>query len=319
MNGISMKYFIITIASIFLALGIGIVIGFSLNSEKFVQKQFQQQLNIIDKNLVALKKENDRLSKEIDEYKDQIVQKDKMTNALMNAYLKIGKVESAVSLIITSTDYSYNNLIDFLRKNGVRINRIVKFKNSFLNTENIEKELQINFESYKFPDDAIRDIVIYSVFDIKSEAVDKLVEKRYLEENRLFSGVSDTIILAGGNTTQNNNFNKLDRKIVEFLNNISNLNVVGIQHSYSEINYCDYYKNMGISTVDNVDEVSGKISLIEIIRGNIGNFGTKKEATSVIPTNFITNEDAKRALEKRKASLLVEFEKYQNATFTDKQ
>lgn len=63
MNGVSIKYFVITIASIFVALGVGILIGFSVNSEKFVQKQFQQQLSFIDKNLVELKKENDRLFK----------------------------------------------------------------------------------------------------------------------------------------------------------------------------------------------------------------------------------------------------------------
>ncbi|AZT90396.1 hypothetical protein ELD05_06920 [Caldicellulosiruptor changbaiensis] len=314
MNGIGVKYFIITIASIFLALGIGIVIGFSLNSEKFVQKQFQQQLNIIDKNLVALKKENDRLSKEIDEYKNQIAQKDKINNALVSAYLKIGKAESTVSLIITSTDYSYNDLIDFLRKNGIKINKVIKIKSSFLNIENTEKELSVDFSGYKFPDDAIKDIAIYSVFDIKSDLVKKLVEKRYIEENRLLSGISDTIILAGGNTVQNNNFNKLDRKIVEFLNDIDSLNVIGLQQSYSEINYCEYYKSMGLSTVDNVDEISGRVSLIELIRGNSGNYGTKKGATSIIPTNFINVEDAKKALEKRRTSLLVELEKYQNTT-----
>ncbi|WP_252864476.1 copper transporter [Caldicellulosiruptor bescii] len=113
MNGVSIKYFVITIASIFVALGVGILIGFSVNSEKFVQKQFQQQLSFIDKNLVELKKENDRLLKEIDEYKTQINQLGKINNTLVNAYLKTCKSNAVVSLILTSTDYSYNDLIDF--------------------------------------------------------------------------------------------------------------------------------------------------------------------------------------------------------------
>jgi|GEM_PF-1414002 len=315
MNGIGVKYFVITIASIFVALGIGIVVGFSLNSEKFVQKQFQQQLSIIDKNLVTLKKENDRLVKEMDEYKSQAAQKDKINTALINAYLKIGKVDSNISLIITSTDYSYNDLIDFLRKNGMKVNKVIKVKSSFLSIEN---EASSDFSGYKLPDDALKEITIYSVFDIKSDLVKKLLEKRYIEENRLASGISDTVILAGGNTIQNNNFNKLDRKIVEFLNDIEDLNVIGLQQSYSEVNYCEYYKNMGLSTVDNIDEMTGKVSLLELIRGNTGNFGTKKEATSVIPTNFISIDDAKKALENRKASLLVQFEKFQYTTSTTK-
>ncbi|WAM32866.1 copper transporter [Caldicellulosiruptor morganii] len=311
MNGIGIKYFIITIASIFIALGVGIIIGFSLNSEKFVQKQFQQQLNVIDKNLINLKKENDRLLKEIDEYKNQVAQQGKINNSLVNAYLKLGKIDSAVTIVITSTDYSYNDLIDFLRKIGIKINRIIKIKSSFLNIVN---ENSNEFGSYKLPDDAIKDITVYSVFDIKSELIKMLIEKRYIEVNKLSSGISDTVVLAGGNTLQNNNFNKIDRKMVEFFVDINNLNVIGVQQSYSEVNYCEYYKNMGLNTVDNVDETSGRISLIELIRGNNGNYGTKKEATSIIPSNFVGIEDAKKALENRRTSLLVEFEKYQNAS-----
>lgn len=46
MNGVSIKYFVITIASIFVALGVGILIGFSVNSEKFVQKQFSAAVKL---------------------------------------------------------------------------------------------------------------------------------------------------------------------------------------------------------------------------------------------------------------------------------
>lgn len=306
MNGVSIKYFIITIASIFIALGIGIVIGFSMNSEKFVQKQFQQQLILIDKNLTNLKKENERLLKEIDEYQSVISQKDKINKVLFNAYLKCGKPNSNLTIIVTSSDYSYNELIDFLKENGIKIAKIIKFKSSFTNSS--MQNITSNFSDNLSVDDLFKEIAIYSVFNIKTSHIDTLIEKRFIEENRFNNNISDTVIIAGGNTLQNNYFNNIDKRIINFLKDIDDLNVIGIQQSYSEANYCEFYKNMGLSSVDNIDELSGKIALIELIRGNVGNFGTKKEANSLIPSNFLTPDASEKSLKKRKESLLSQLE-----------
>ncbi|WAM35099.1 copper transporter [Caldicellulosiruptor acetigenus] len=310
MNGVSIKYFVITIASIFVALGVGILIGFSVNSEKFVQKQFQQQLSLIDKNLVELKKENDRLLKEIDEYKSQINQLGKINDTLVNAYLKTCKSNAVVSLIVTSTDYSYNDLIDFLRKNQIKLARIVKVKRTFVDVLNNKTN---DFSEYKLPEDIINTLALYAVFDMKDELLTKLTEKRYIEINRLSGEIADTILIAGGNTLQNDTFNAVDRRVIEKLRSINDLNIVGVEQSYSEINYCEKYKSMGLDTVDNVDELTGKVSLIELIRGGNGNYGTKKEANLLMPNTFTSIEVSENSLKKRREGLLELYQNLQSA------
>ncbi|AEM73351.1 copper transporter [Caldicellulosiruptor acetigenus] len=310
MNGVSIKYFVITIASIFVALGVGILIGFSVNSEKFVQKQFQQQLSLIDKNLVELKKENDRLLKEIDEYKSQINQLGKINDTLVNAYLKTCKSNAVVSLIVTSTDYSYNDLIDFLRKNQIKLARIVKVKRTFVDVLNNKTN---DFPEYKLPEDIMNTLALYAVFDMKDELLTKLTEKRYIEINRLSGEIADTILIAGGNTLQNDTFNAVDRRVIEKLRNINDLNIVGVEQSYSEINYCEKYKSMGLDTVDNVDELTGKVSLIELIRGGNGNYGTKKEANLLMPNTFTSIEVSENSLKKRREGLLEQYQNLQSA------
>ncbi|ADQ46246.1 hypothetical protein Calkro_1390 [Caldicellulosiruptor kronotskyensis 2002] len=310
MNGVSIKYFVITIASIFVALGVGILIGFSVNSEKFVQKQFQQQLSLIDKNLVELKKENDRLLKEIDEYKTQINQLGKINNTLVNAYLKTCKSNAVVSLILTSTDYSYNDLIDFLRKNQIKLARIVKIKRTFVDVLNNKTN---DFPEYKLPEDAINTLILYAVFDMKGELLSKLTEKRYIEINRLSGEIADTILIAGGNTIQNDTFNAIDRRFIEKLRNINDLNIIGVEQSYSEINYCEKYKSMGLDTVDNVDELTGKVSLIELIRGGNGNYGIKKEANLLMPNTFTSIDVSENSLKKRRESLIEQYQSLQSA------
>lgn len=193
--------------------------------------------------------------------KHKINQLGKINNTLVNAYLKTCKSNAVVSLILTSTDYSYNDLIDFLRKNQIKLARIVKIKRTFVDVLNNKTN---DFPEYKLPEDAINTLILYAVFDMKGELLSKLTEKRYTEINRLSGEIADTILIAGGNTIQNDTFNAIDRRFIEKLRNINDLNIIGVEQSYSEINYCEKYKSMGLDTVDNVDELTGKFHLLSL-------------------------------------------------------
>lgn len=63
-----------------------------------------------------------------------------------------------------------------------------------------------DFPEYKLPEDAINTLILYAVFDMKGELLSKLTEKRYTEINRLSGEIADTILIAGGNTIQNDYF-----------------------------------------------------------------------------------------------------------------
>jgi hypothetical protein len=43
------------------------------------------------------------------------------------------------------------------------------------------------------------------------------------------------------------------------------------------------FKNMDISTIDNIDEISGFISLVYALNGKTGNYGVKPGADTLMP------------------------------------
>ena len=61
---INFKYFIVSIGSIFLALGIGILVGSSLGSNETIQKQNEAIVKDIDEQFNELKTKDEQLSKE---------------------------------------------------------------------------------------------------------------------------------------------------------------------------------------------------------------------------------------------------------------
>ena len=63
---INMKYYIVTIGAIFIALGVGILVGFNLNYDQALSKQQSEVLESFNTEFDDLKEKNKNLQSEID-------------------------------------------------------------------------------------------------------------------------------------------------------------------------------------------------------------------------------------------------------------
>ena len=63
---INMKYYIVTIGAIFIALGIGMLVGFNLNYDQELSKQQASIINDLDDKFEEIKNTNNDLEKKLD-------------------------------------------------------------------------------------------------------------------------------------------------------------------------------------------------------------------------------------------------------------
>jgi hypothetical protein len=59
--------------------------------------------------------------------------------------------------------------------------------------------------------------------------------------------------------------------------------VVGIEESNKNPSGIEWFKDHDVSTVDNVDQLTGRTSMVFVLAGATGNFGTKPSATRLLP------------------------------------
>lgn len=59
--------------------------------------------------------------------------------------------------------------------------------------------------------------------------------------------------------------------------------VVGVEGSQGKGTLMSRFKEMGVGTVDNVDQAAGQFSLVHLAAGGSGNFGTKGAADKLLP------------------------------------
>ncbi|MBQ6632222.1 MAG: copper transporter, partial [Romboutsia sp.] len=96
----------------------------------------------------------------------------------------------------------------------------------------------------------------------------------------------DSVVLAGGNNGKSGKeqYEKIDKVLIDTLKD-KEKNIVGVQQSNAKFSYVDLYSENKISTVDNVEDGIGKLSLVMLLQDSsiAGKFGVSEESEAILP------------------------------------
>ncbi|MGL6104903.1 copper transporter [Romboutsia sp.] len=284
---INMKYYIVTIGAIFLALGIGMLVGFNLNYDQELSKQQASIIDDLDNKFEDLKIRNDNLEKSLSTVSGDYDKAIKYINENSDKLIVDELLEKNIGIISTNQNNDYiKEINETIAKAGGNIAFDIVLKNNIYNEKKIGEvstKLDLNIKN-------TQDIMKYIVESLKSEdAKEKL---KYLEELDIIKVNSigdnyinyDSVVLGSGSQDKNVNFGKIDKLLLSALKQ-ENKKIVAVQKSEHNSSYIDLYSKDKVTTVDNIDQGSGKLSLVMILKeGNIsGRYGILEGADSIIP------------------------------------
>lgn len=285
---INMKYYIVSIGAIFLALGIGILVGFNLNNNEEMNKQQAAIIEQLDEEFNSIKKENDTLKDDLKntdkKYNDLIEYVDKNADALMSGSL------SGKNIAVVST-YGRTENVDKIKEIVNQYDGSVAFELIFnkeiTNEELIKKAAGKTGEKFKSTED-----VVNYVFDIvkrgNAESLAPLEELKMIDLNSESDDISNfsSVVISAASESSGpaKQFNALDKFVVSKLKS-ENKYVVETQTKDAKTSYVEQYAKSKASTVDNIDEKIGVLSLVALVQDEnlVGNFGRLDTASSLIP------------------------------------
>lgn len=286
---INMKYYIVTIGAIFIALGIGILVGFNLNYDQELSKQQSQVIKDLDKKFVSLKETNDKLEKDLSSLEKDYNQAIEFINKNIDRIIDDELSNKNIGIISTNQNNDYTSEIkDAITKASGKVAFEIVLKDSI----NDKNKLQEVSEKINTEIQSSQDAINYILEALKVEgASDKLI---YLQELGMIKLNSldndylsyDSVVVAGESEQKDieEEFKKVDKVLIQKLKE-ENKNVVGVQKSDTKYSYINLYKNDQVSTIDNIDEGVGKLSLVLTLKeGNsLGSFGRLESADSLLP------------------------------------
>ena len=286
---INMKYYIVSIGAIFIALGIGMLVGFNLNYDQEMSKQQANIISDLDKKFDNLKEKNDTLEKDLANITEEYNKSIEFIDANFDKILVNELLDKNIGVISTNQSEDYTKDIE---ETIVKANGNIAFNIAIKNTIYDEKKLEEVSTKLGLEIKDANDIVTYILDSLNS--TDAKVKLASLEELELIKVNTinneymsyDSVVLAGGSDskTSKDDFEKIDKFLISKLKE-EKKSVVGVEKSTTTNSYIELYSNEKVSTVDNIEQKSGKLAMVILLKDSniLGNYGILDTAQSTLP------------------------------------
>jgi hypothetical protein len=287
---IDLKYHIVSIVAIFLALGMGILIGSAIVSNDVMVVQQQKMIDSLEAQFSSLREHESTLLAED-------VKKSKMINNYENfaqgtlAPIVEGRLKGRnVAVVVSGTEVIPSGLLNTLTLAGANVNsQTLVLENINMKDSKLRQKLVAYYGAdANVTSDILRQKVAESMGLLVNNKADPALSK-FLSENNLIkisytnNDSVDTVILIGGSDTLGQSFPEgFDSTLIKTLLQ-EGKQVIGVESSNVKLSYMKSYQKFNISTVDNIDLSLGQISLVLAMAGEPGNYGTKSNATKFMP------------------------------------
>ena len=285
---INMKYYVVSIGAIFIALGIGMLVGFNLNYDQELSKQQATIIEDLDKKFENLKTKNDELETALDSSEKNNTQLVEYINSNYEKIIKDELQDKNVGVITTSNDYDYSEQVQKTIKDATgNILFDIVLNDAITNQTKLKEAsdaLNINFKN----SEDVSNYIVDCLKDLNSKTnLEELEKLGIIKINSIYDNYSnyDEVVIATGSSKENKEKVKLvDKTIIEKLKQ-ENKYIVAVQKSDVKTSYMEDYKESKIVTIDNVEEGLGKLSLVTVLKDKTpkGNFGRLEGVDGILP------------------------------------
>lgn len=296
---IDLRYHIYSLAAVFLALAVGVVIGTSFTSTSPVEQQsgkltrMERMVRRLENDFALVRAEITQKQNQINELQKVVERNETFSRTVLPSVLKNRLAWRNVAIIQTG-DYDVTGQVKTaLEQAGARVTSVTKiakpslFDNPDLLAATIAK---IEFSPADKGEHASTPIVRAIAFSLISarntEALAAMEQAKLITRSGDYSRWNKMVVLIGGGSRESVNFSEqVDSPLIEELRKMG-ATVVGCEPSDAVESYVKTYRKTGISTVDNADKSSGQVALVCALAGENGHFGTKPTAEKFLPASI---------------------------------
>lgn len=284
-----MKYHIASLAAVFIALGIGILIGTTMIGSDTLMKKQEALITSLQTQYTVLRDENRRTAQELATMKQNSAYQQEFDRAVLPVLVREKLQGRKVAVVDLNNRKEHDNLANVLREAGAEIQSITIINLNQLKDPVVRGQVA-NFLGKS------NDISLTSLLPefarffagaLVTGAGDDLV--RLLDDKKVLkvSGayglpVQDIIMISGGNSKEQDYAKIFDLVLVKAWQS-DGIRLFGVEDSDVPVSYMRYYQAARLTTVDNIDSIYGQVALVQAMAGYPGHYGIKPTAEDFLP------------------------------------
>ncbi len=279
------RFHIVTICAIFLALGVGIVIGTSFVQSAVVASQTHAVAQLRDqfnKEIVTSRDANRRYAEFVESF----------------GRLNDGKLSGVKVAMIQTGDYpeAIKRAREALEKAGATITSSTIIDSDFpvraeANLSTIIANLKTQHPDLPTDMQSLLKVIAATIAKGGGDSDFGAFEStQMIKHEGDYSVTPDYILLVGGASMDNGSrVDKIDLPLIAQFKNL-NASVLEVEPMLAEVSYITSLKSTEVTTIDNVDTDMGRVSLVLAIKGERGHYGVKSTASNgVLPIPKASN------------------------------
>ncbi|MCG8401748.1 MAG: copper transporter [Firmicutes bacterium] len=283
---IDYKYHIASLVAVFLALGIGILIGSTMLGNDALIEYQKQVTDRLENQLQSLRETNDTIEAkasdlEIDTSRHQQFEKEVLP-ALVHARL----ADKKFALLELNGYGSPPEISGIINDAGGEVVSVTSINSIYDNPATItELATALGWQESDAEQNLRRMAVELSTGIVTAENVasmELLKEKDVIETSGAYGMPVDGLIIAGGGYGENKRNVQFDLHVIDYFEEL-NIPVLGVEETEANYSSIKDYQRKHISTVDNIDTASGQLAMVLALSGQPGNYGVKSTAQSLMP------------------------------------
>ena len=285
------RYHIATLIAIFLALGVGILVGSTVVGSDVLNDQQKKMIDQLEKQFEVLRQKEEDLTTRVEFMNGLLRHYEDFTEALLPSIVENRLAGMKVALVVSGGLDIPSGALNSLSLAGARIvSTTVILPGINLSSDSLRSKLAAAYGvGDKTSPEELRIQVGKTIgYIILNHDVQEI--KRLLEQNDLvkfngdYSILPDAVIVMGGASSLDYYFPEtID---VPIINNVSGagVRVLGVEVSDVKYSYMQVYQAQKITTVDDIDLIPGQVSLVLAMAGESGDYGVKPTAKKFMPS-----------------------------------
>ncbi|HEX2954237.1 MAG TPA: copper transporter [Bacillota bacterium] len=290
---IDIRYHIASLVAVFLALGLGILIGSALLGNDALINEQEKIISRLEKEFDRLKAEQ-KSKEELVREKDNLLAIDQRFSKAVLPTILNGKLADRRIAIIRSNDSTdlqiSKDLSNIFKAAGADVSVVATIKKWPNLSDPVERQATaqvfgLNPTKSHWMEELFSTIIEELSLGRPSPLLTSLQNQDYFAMNNIENhGPVDTIVFLGGENIADNIQNKrIDLYMIDAAKR-AGLTVVGAEPAKTPVSYMGSYRKKGLTTVDNIDMAPGQVALVlALADGKRGDYGIKEGAKLLMP------------------------------------
>ncbi len=274
---IDLRYHITSLVAVFLALGLGIVIGSSLLGD---EKLFEQQRKLVDRlegDLAGLRQDKRKLEQEISEQELQLKREQDFNKAalpLLTHDKLAGQRVAIIQATSTTATSEVSELVSCLKQAGAEVLSTTSLLRYSGNEEKLANVLGTEEGTFEELTGYLAQTL---AMGFGKKRLKPLEDLGYLRLGGQYDTPVHTVILFEGKVTAPKEYSvSLVQSLQEY-----QLRVAAVENANAP---SSSLSGKGILLVDNIDQASGRVALVyALATDGLGHFGIKEGAQAFLP------------------------------------